>query len=482
MEALTIDFSYTKKEDGTFRLDAEHYRKEYLTVHNTLINCGSIPLSKFISRPVMTGHTPSMKREEYYGGTTKFIKTDNLREFNITDSFTDSLTELGNNVIKRSTLKEKDVVITIIGATHDIVGRTCLIQKKDLPANINQNIALIRVSDEVKPEFLTIYLNTYYGRSYLWFLSRQTEQVNLNCREIEKLLIPKCSPLFQDYIAKLYSQSFDLIEKSKYHYHDAESSLLSGLGLLDWRPKHTLSFVRNYSETEHAERFDAEYFQPKYDEIAKAIKKYKGGWDTLGNLCKLVGHPSNPPYADTDDNDKTFIVTQKHLGDYSLNDDFWKDEDALYTTQEFIEKNNQYVLKQNDVLLYSVGAYIGKANIYKENIKATIGSFLTLLRAKKERINPYYLMAFLNTEIGVMMSKQHQRGMAQQYLYPYDIRTFPIPLLNEGIQTQIQQKITESFNLRQQSKHLLECAKKAVEMAIERDEKEALKWLKEQTV
>ena len=195
----------------------------------------------------------------------------------------------------------------------------------------------------------------------------------------------------------------------------------------------------------------------------------------------MVGHPSNPPYADTEDTDKTFIVTQKHLGDFSLNDEFWNDAEALYTTQNFTEKNSQYVLKIEDVLLYSVGAYIGKANIYKESIKATIGSFLTLLRAKKEKLNPYFLMAFLNTDVGVAISKQHQRGMAQQYLYPYDIRTFPIPLLPEEIQTEIQQKVTESFSLRKQSKHLLECAKRAVEIAIEENEQTATKWLVSET-
>lgn len=46
-------------------------------------------------------------------------------------------------------------------------------------------------------------------------------------------------------------------------------------------------------------------------------------------------------------------------------------------------------------------------------------------------------------------------------------------------QLQIQQKISESFALRKQSKHLLECAKKAVEMAIEKDEKTAMEWLKD---
>jgi hypothetical protein len=56
-----------------------------------------------------------------------------------------------------------------------------------------------------------------------------------------------------------------------------------------------------------------------------------------------------------------------------------------------------------------------------------------------------------------------------------------IHILDDKKQQQIQQKITESFNLRKQSKHLLECAKRAVEIAIEQNEDAAIKWLEEQT-
>ena len=42
-------------------------------------------------------------------------------------------------------------------------------------------------------------------------------------------------------------------------------------------------------------------------------------------------------------------------------------------------------------------------------------------------------------------------------------------------------KSLESFNLRKQSKHLLECAKRAVEMAIEQDEQTAIDWLEDET-
>ena len=53
--------------------------------------------------------------------------------------------------------------------------------------------------------------------------------------------------------------------------------------------------------------------------------------------------------------------------------------------------------------------------------------------------------------------------------------------LPEEIQTEIQTKVTESFSLRKQSKHLLECAKRAVEIAIEEDEETATKWLESET-
>ena len=52
-----------------------------------------------------------------------------------------------------------------------------------------------------------------------------------------------------------------------------------------------------------------------------------------------------------------------------------------------------------------------------------------------------------------------------------------LPKVNEAVQSLIKEKITESFDLRRQSKHLLECAKRAVEIAIEKNEEAAIKWI-----
>ena len=38
------------------------------------------------------------------------------------------------------------------------------------------------------------------------------------------------------------------------------------------------------SDIQEARRFDAEYFQPKYEKIIKKIENYKNGWDYVGNI------------------------------------------------------------------------------------------------------------------------------------------------------------------------------------------------------
>ena len=56
-----------------------------------------------------------------------------------------------------------------------------------------------------------------------------------------------------------------------------------------------------------------------------------------------------------------------------------------------------------------------------------------------------------------------------------------LPIPEMEVQRQIKDKIIESFNLRKQSKHLLECAKRAVEIAIEQDEQTAIDYLERET-
>lgn len=347
------------------------------------------------------------------------------------------------------------------------VGRTGILKEPLSAVFASYLIRLVPDTEKLLPEYLTVYLNSPTGIDQVKRRAMESiNQSNVSGSEIRKVPIPLMPLSFQRSVAKLVDTAARKRLEARKLYDGAEELLLLKLGLGDLDLVPTLFYERNFSETQRSARLDAEYFHPKYDRIIKTIKKNPGAWGTLDDLCVLIGHPSNPPYANTEDANKTFIVTQKHLGSFCLSDDFWNDDDALYTTGEFAKTHSQYLLRKGDVILYSVGAYIGKANIYTDNTRATIGSFLTLLRTKKGMLNPYCLMAFLNTSIGTAISKRHQRGMAQQYLYPYDIKTFPIPVLPEGTQSEIQKMILDAIAARDESRRLLEEAIALVEKAI----------------
>ena len=180
------------------RIEAEFYQKKYVNLIQLLNNHKCVNLSELVSKPIQTGHTPSMNNSSFYGGTIKLIKTDNLRVNEICPPFAHYLTKLGNDEIKRTELQENDIITTIIGATYSVIGRSCIIHEDILPANINQNIAHIRPDrNKILPEYLNVYLNSKYGKLFLEYLSRQMEQVNLNCNEVGMVKVPIFTDVFQ---------------------------------------------------------------------------------------------------------------------------------------------------------------------------------------------------------------------------------------------------------------------------------------------
>jgi len=468
MQSQVLNYSTAKKDDGTFRLDAEHYQEKYLLNQNKLLKFGAVPLDSMISRPVMTGHTPSMKIDSYYGDDVAFVKTDNLRDFRITGEFSHRLSQNGNELIKRSVLKKGDLIMTIIGATYKIVGRSALVRSEDLPANINQNIALIRLKKVYSPEFLSAYLNSNIGKLATWYLSRQTEQVNLNCREIEKILVPKVSKEFSLTIESTYKKAVLSEHGSRLAFLKAENLLLTELGLNYWQPKHQLTFIKKLSDTQQAERIDAEYYQPKYEEIEEAIKQYTGGYTTIGEEFKQNKSTFKI------DNKKTYKYVE--IGSVNVSNGEILLNDVL---GEDLPANAKRVLEKNDVIVSKVRTYRGAITIVEENGCVGSGAF-TVLRANG-RINTETLLAFLHSKPLLAWSLKPNTGTSYPVIIDDDILNLPIPLLPESKQIEIQKKVTESFNLRKQSKHLLECAKRAVEIAIEQDEQAAIKWLKDET-
>lgn len=324
----------------------------------------------------------------------------------------------------------------------------------------------------IEAGYLYVFCKTYYFVNCLVRATKATMYPAVSNSDAVDTPIFIPSPDFRGKIQKIVVKAFALSDYSEEIYSQAQDAFLTELGLTQWQPKHQLTFIKNYSDIKKSGRIDAEYFQPKYEEIIKAIKNYSGGWDTLGNLvsvkkCVEVG---SGEYLDKG----VPFIRVSNLGPFEITEEKYISEN-LYT------KIKQHQPQKGEIL-FSKDATPGIAYHLKEEPQKMISSSgIVRLKNKTNKVNNECLTLILNSILTKEQVNRDVGGSVILHWQPNQIKETVIPILPDTVQAQIQQKVTESFALRKQSKHLLECAKRAVEIAIEKNEKTAMDWLKSKT-
>ena len=446
------------------RIDAEHYQPHFIAVIDAVKKKDYKKLSDLVSKTITTGHTPSMAEESFYGGDVKFIKTDNLRDNHIVENFNHFLSEKGANKLKNALLKEDDIIVTIIGATYDVVGRVARVFPDLGPATINQNISLIRPS--IASGYLACFLMGKYGKQQLHYLSRQTEQVNLNNAEVADVLVPLPSDAFANKIHTLHNQTHDLYTRSKKLYSEAEQMLLKEINLEGYKGTEEAISVRNFSEALANNRFDAEYWQPDYDVIQNAIKKHKDGYDTFDNLFVIADKKA------TIEPDKEYLYAE--LADVN---------GAMGTIDNFtaiqgkeLPSRGRMSLKKDDVVMSSLDGSLSKIALITSEEKNIIGSTGFFVLRKKEYEPEVALVLLKSKPIQTLLERQGQ-GTILSAIPKTSLSRVVLPKLNQTLQKKIKELVLTAHKEKEEAKEILEKAKRAVEIFVEKDETEALKYL-----
>jgi len=382
----------------------------------------------------------------------------------------DKYADIEEKEMKKFVLKNEDVLFNRTNS-QVFVGRTGIFKKfSDESLIFASYLVRFRPNiEKILPEYLTTFLNTKYGVQDVKRRARiSINQSNVSSSELQKVEIPLLSINFQNKLEPLFDRAFQLILNSKSLYSQAEQLLLSELGLLDWKLKHELAFVKNFSDTREAQRFDAEYFQPKYKEIVDVVKKYKGGFIELGKVAKTK---RGSLISDTfyNENDGTPYIRG---ADFSSG--FLSNDKIVYIDNSFVLKTETKIRK-GDIVFALIGT-VGSSALVDENFdEAFISNNIGKITAKI--YNSTVLQVLLHSIVGKLYFEKEQTQTAQPKISDKDIHKFILPRLENKIEKEIERKYFESQKLKKLSKSLLEIAKRGVEIAIEKDEKEAKKWI-----
>lgn len=162
------------------------------------------------------------------------------------------------------------------------------------------------------------------------------------------------------------------------------------------------------SQLEGAARIDAEYYQPEYLEFAKRLINV--GEIPLGNVAFITDGQHG--YHIVDPNSEIRHITAKNVLEWLVNDN---DADRLSIKTHNANKRSN--LEVADLLLSTAGT-IGAVGIVQEDIlPANIDQDVARIHVLDSRkIDPYFLIAFLNSKYGQLQLIRETTGQIQTHV------------------------------------------------------------------
>lgn len=444
LEISEINFSELNNEH---RIDAEYFSKQNLFFQKELLDYGIMRIGDIAT--VTDGIHTSIDYD--VNSHINLISATSPRD-NVFDlSRCAYISEKAHSENPRTALKKNDVIISTVGT----IGNCAVVDDSILPANSDRHVGIIRINTDYSPYVLSTFLLSKYGKTQTLRESTGNVQLNLFIYKLRELYIPRFSETFQQTIEQIVKSAHVNLSKSKSLYSEAEEYLLSELGLKNWQPNNAPINIKQLKESFLASgRLDAEYYQPKYDEIETAVTKYKHGYDIIGNLFA-----QNTDVCDYQEDAYNYI----EIGDINISDGT---ASFNLVSKEELPDNAKRVLHTNDLLISKVRPYRGAVAIIDFDDERLIGSGAFTVLRENSTYKKEVLQILLRTQIYKDWLLKWNVGSSYPVIKDEDILNLPIPKIPNQVQNEIATYVQKSISLRNEAKQLLESAKLKVEDAI----------------
>lgn len=462
LEISEIAFSALHKP---LRIEAEYYRKSYIKLENLIKSKHSVRLSTLTSKITDgTHYTPS-----YVESGIPFLSALNVLENRLDIEAGHQFISLAehNELYRRCDPVAGDILLRKVG----VGPRWAAVVPEGLPAfSVFVSVALLRPRTElIAPEVLAAFINSRNGQTQLLRVQKGASQPDLHLEDIRDIAIPIFEHGFQRKITTMHQQAIEQIAKGAVCLKDAEQILLSAMGLENWQPCNQHTAIKRFSQSfASSGRLDAEYYQPKYDEILARLQVNQHG-------CV--------PLADCFEQNRSLSKLEKsayhyiEIGDVSVSNG---QATANCIETKELPPNARIESRKDELIVSKVRPYRGAiAIVESDETDLLVSTAFTVLR-ETGRYKKEVLQILLRTKVYKELLMQPSVGTSYPVIRDEDVMALPIPDLPIAMQQQIANKVQSAQAARRQSQQLLELAKQTVERAIESSEAEALDWLQTQ--
>lgn len=343
---------------------------------------------------ITKGTTPTTLGYEFQDEGVNFLKIECFDENGgFIESKVAHISEECHKKMKRSQLKNGDILFSIAGA----IGRVAIVTEEMLPANINQALAIIRISDEqVYLPYIKLILTSPIVIEQFERKKQGVAQLNLSLKDINEISIPLPSKDKQIELAELFDKVVGVISK-----RNKELSALDDL---------------------IKARFVELFGDPVANPMHWPVKRLK-------ELAIQINSGNTPKGGSENYVEKgiTFFRSQN----------VWKDrlemDDIAYIDEKTHESMKRSSLKHGDILMTKTGrintenSSLGRAALYEgEDDMANVNGHVYFIRLKEGVNNKFVLRVLVSPEYRDLIRSVCVGGIDKRQLNKEHIEEFPI--------------------------------------------------------
>lgn len=466
---LDVSIIPTSELEGLVRLEPEFYSRDFLFRKKTLDRHDTVYLDDIAT--IVSGaaysseEIDSNKNHENDIRIIKIGDVTNKRPFDDLDFI--SLAEVDK--FASDLVSENDILMTMTGDPPD-VGKVHIWCDKPEGEHLAFNQRICKIRPKKKSGFtpfgLYAYLMTEYARFQCERFAMGIRQRNVSIKDIKRLPVPRFSDAFLQKVNAVISCAFSSLNSSKIAMRAAETLLLQELGVADNEQAKKNIAIRSVVEATQANRFDAEYWQPKYADIEARIKTNKHA--TFGDIFewKKGVEVGSEAYQEQG----IPFIRIRNLSPQELT----SNDQKCISPELYAELRDDYAPRKDEIL-FSKDGTVGIAYHLTGNMEGIISGGILRLNIKNKSIDPDYLTVCLNSLAVQMQVERYGGGSIIQHLKTDDAEKIFIPLLSPTQQKAIADGAHVARQKLNEAKTLIDLAKRAVEVFIEKDENAALK-------
>ncbi len=427
---------------GAQRMDAEFFRPDYVEYEAAIERRNHVHLGD-VAKTVQRGVQPKYDDN----GEIPVIRTVNVRELELSGARQEFVTQGFLQDNPRARVAAGDLIITSTGI--GTLGRVGYLSEDDTYC-ADGHIAYVRGIHDIHPLYVTTFLQTRIGHALIERRQRGSSgQMEVYPFDLATIPIPRFDAI-EARAVELCQAALATVKRATAYDAEAEAFLESALGLykLDLTPR--LFYERPYADVQTAARFDAEYFQPRMQNLIAALSR---DGQSIGDVAKLSKRKFKA---------KAGVEFQYiEIGDVSANGT----TDSRAVVGEEAPSRATWIVKPGDVITTTVRPIRRLSAIIDEQQGGYVCSSGFAVLTPKD-IAPELLLVYLRLPLVCELLDLHTTASMYPAIGTRDLMRIPIALPKDKARQKIVAKVRESFAARAEARRLLAEAKAMVEEAI----------------